>query len=141
MSLLRPALFSLGLVATLAGPALAADTNVTPPPGTAFLLPMGQDIVGTDNTWTADLSNPVGYADNGIAHMGFDVSHAPSMYANITPPQGNSFNHAQAFGHVTYYFTVNGPVGQTVMVVFVCSAARAVLNALVIVGGRTLYAA
>ena len=34
-----------------------------------------------------------------------------------------------------------GPVGQTVMVVFVCSAALAVLNALVIVGGRTLYAA
>ncbi len=34
-----------------------------------------------------------------------------------------------------------GPVGQAAMVVFVCSAALAVLNALVIVGGRTLYAA
>ena len=34
-----------------------------------------------------------------------------------------------------------GPAGQAAMVVFVCTAALAVLNALVIVGGRTLYAA
>ena len=34
-----------------------------------------------------------------------------------------------------------GPAGQVAMVVFVCTAALAVLNALVIVGGRTLYAA
>ncbi len=102
-------------MAFLAGRALAVDTNVTPPNGSALMVPQGQLIINTNNSYSPTLADPTGFADSGIAHMGYDISHSPSIFAEITPPNGNAFVGARAFGHIVYYFTVNGPVGETVL--------------------------